>query len=104
MSLVINSKISKKRPPICLECIELWQTYTKRQQGAIRKYGINTINLDFSKCNICGFVYLVDIHHIDFNKKNNELTNLVCLCPNCHMLIHHKHMSIDNIRLLYTNC
>lgn len=28
------------------------------------------------------------VHHIDFNRKNNELTNLAWLCYNCHYLVH----------------
>lgn len=28
-------------------------------------------------------------HHIDSNRKNNELNNLVWLCHNCHYLVHH---------------
>ena len=26
----------------------------------------------------------LDIHHIDFNKKNNNPNNLIALCRNCH--------------------
>jgi Zn finger protein HypA/HybF involved in hydrogenase expression len=26
----------------------------------------------------------LEVHHIDGNNKNNELTNLQILCPNCH--------------------
>ncbi len=28
-------------------------------------------------------------HHLDWNRKNNELGNLVWLCHNCHFLVHH---------------
>lgn len=28
-------------------------------------------------------------HHLDRNRKNNKLSNLVWLCPNCHFLVHH---------------
>ena len=27
----------------------------------------------------------LDIHHIDYNKKNSNKTNLICLCRNCHL-------------------
>jgi len=27
----------------------------------------------------------LNVHHIDFNKKNNTLLNLISLCPSCHM-------------------
>ncbi len=29
------------------------------------------------------------VHHIDKNRENNKLTNLVWLCHNCHFLVHH---------------
>lgn len=32
---------------------------------------------------------ILAVHHIDRNRKNNALSNLVWLCPNCHFLIHH---------------
>lgn len=31
------------------------------------------------------------VHHIDFNKKNNKVTNLVLLCSGCHQEVHHFH-------------
>jgi len=45
---------------------------------------------DNYKCKICGCSQLengrqLDVHHIDYNKKNNKLNNLVSLCNNCHM-------------------
>lgn len=42
------------------------------------------------KCIVCGFDELVDVHHIDENRNNNELKNLVFLCPNHHYLLHRK--------------
>ena len=32
---------------------------------------------------------ILAVHHIDHNHKNNILTNLAWLCPNCHFLVHH---------------
>ncbi|MEK6879708.1 MAG: HNH endonuclease signature motif containing protein [Nanoarchaeota archaeon] len=34
-------------------------------------------------CKICG-LYGLDIHHIDYNKKNCDLENLITLCHSCH--------------------
>ena len=39
------------------------------------------------ECAICGFDKIVDLHHIDKNKKNNSPKNLVGLCPNHHRMI-----------------
>lgn len=32
---------------------------------------------------------ILAVHHRDRNRKNNELSNLVWLCHNCHFLVHH---------------
>jgi hypothetical protein len=44
---------------------------------------------DKYKCKICGCSQLensqqLDIHHIDYDKKNNTLKNLISLCRGCH--------------------
>ncbi len=45
---------------------------------------------DKYKCKECGCSQLendkqLDIHHMDYNKKNNRIDNLVALCHSCHM-------------------
>jgi len=40
-------------------------------------------------CQECGYTEeqlgrKLDIHHIDYDKKNNDLKNLICLCRACH--------------------
>lgn len=52
----------------------------------IKKYG--------SKCMKCGWAEIneysnkvpIELEHIDGNSENNELENLILLCPNCHSL------------------
>jgi len=39
-------------------------------------------------CIICGFDKVVDLHHLDSNKRNNSKTNLIGLCPNHHKMLH----------------
>jgi hypothetical protein len=42
---------------------------------------------DNSICQICGANRLwkkLDCHHIDYDKQNNDETNLISLCPTCH--------------------
>ena len=29
------------------------------------------------------------IHHVDHDRKNNDMSNLICLCLNCHFIVHH---------------
>ena len=42
----------------------------------------------YSACIVCEESRTVSIHHIDCNHSNNEITNLVVLCPTCHRLVH----------------
>jgi predicted HNH restriction endonuclease len=32
---------------------------------------------------------ILAVHHKDNNRKNNKVENLVWLCHNCHILVHH---------------
>ncbi len=40
------------------------------------------------KCVICGFNEIVELHHLDKNRKNNCRDNLIGLCPNHHKMFH----------------
>jgi 5-methylcytosine-specific restriction endonuclease McrA len=43
------------------------------------------------KCNRCQYskhVQILEVHHKDRNRKNNQISNLEVLCPNCHMEEH----------------
>ena len=44
---------------------------------------------DNYQCQECGYFqkdlgYNLSVHHIDYNKKNNDPVNLISLCKNCH--------------------
>ncbi len=43
------------------------------------------------RCVSCGSMdkRVLIAHHIDHNRKNNDLENLIWVCLNCHHLIHH---------------
>ena len=42
-----------------------------------------------NKCCICSKVKdWMEIHHIDKRNDNNDLTNLVPVCKDCHMMVH----------------
>jgi hypothetical protein len=46
--------------------------------------GIGCMNCGFSK-----WPSILQFHHIDRNRKNDSLENLMVLCPNCHSALHH---------------
>jgi len=37
---------------------------------------------------------IIEIHHINRNRKDNSLHNLIGLCPNCHKRVHKNKISI----------
>jgi 5-methylcytosine-specific restriction endonuclease McrA len=42
------------------------------------------------KCAVCGYdeeENILQVHHIDENRQNNDIENLIILCPNCHAKI-----------------
>ena len=43
------------------------------------------------QCVLCGKSdqRILAVHHVDRNRKNNKLENLMWLCHNCHFLVHH---------------
>ncbi len=47
------------------------------------------------KCQLCGYdkhKEIIGVHHIDSNRHNNSITNLMVLCPTCHSIQHMKHI------------
>lgn len=78
-------------------------------------YSIGTIgsphtyrNLAFrnyeNKCAICNWQEdkdILQVHHIDENRENNNLENLIILCPNCHAkLTSHKYELINRGKIV----
>ena len=62
-----------------------FEPYTKDFDNTIK----NVIKYrDNHKCQICGVPEMeclqMDTHHIDYNKKNNSIDNLILLCSTCH--------------------
>ena len=46
----------------------------------------------------CHFKETIHIHHIDMNKNNNNLNNLIVLCLNCHQKAHHGTLTTSQLR------
>lgn len=40
---------------------------------------------------------ILAVHHIDKNRRNNDLKNLIWLCHNCHFLVHHYDVEREKI-------
>jgi len=62
-----------------------WSQYTNNH-----RLKINLVKLRGHRCESCNndtwlqSPIALEVHHVDGNRVNNELTNLQLLCPNCH--------------------
>src|SRR3990167_9451099 len=64
---------------------QIFKNYRNDLPAKIKKYIFNKYN---NKCAGCLSSKSLHIHHIDKNKKNDKLENLILLCVNCHKEIH----------------
>ena len=46
------------------------------------------------KCCICEFDHIVEVHHMDCNRENNNPNNLIPLCPNHHKMFHSRYRQL----------
>ena len=51
-------------------------------------YRAKCLNEKGEKCVECGAEEEIEVHHVDGNRWNNSLDNLVPLCHECHAKIH----------------
>lgn len=59
----------------------------KNKQDNSTSYRKNAFEIFEHKCAICGWNEddrVLEVHHLDENRKNNSINNLVILCPICH--------------------
>ncbi len=76
---------------LCGGCYNRLFHYEKIKIHNINKYyniSIETYRSITKTCATCNFNKIVELHHLDGDKKNNSNKNLAGLCPNCHKLIH----------------
>lgn len=69
-----------------------------RNQRALKK---RLLDQRGTKCERCGYskVEILQVHHRDRNRNNNDLSNLELICPNCHYEEHYLEKSWLNGRL-----
>lgn len=79
----------------CANKLRIGSTYRKSyQKDKVKFYRSLKIKLLKTKglrCQRCGYnkFEILQIHHIDRNHSNNELSNLELICPNCHYEEHY---------------
>lgn len=58
--------------------------------NGITTYRERKLEISENKCEDCGLedIRVLEVHHLDKNRKNNKMENLVILCANCHKIRH----------------
>jgi len=69
-------------------CANNYFKQAKKTEITPDQYAYRAKQVGMTSCAICGESTLVDIHHIDHDRNNNNLDNLVPLCPTHHMYLH----------------
>lgn len=90
---ICNREMPHHAKGMCKACYMKTEHYDKIQISNIKRYhniSVGEWGNITKKCIICGFEKIVDLHHLDGNKKNNNQSNLIGLCPNHHKMIHNK--------------
>lgn len=55
-------------------------------------------------CEICGYQEhkeILEVHHIDFSRNNNNIENLIVLCPNHHAMITRGVVDLIDRKIIY---
>lgn len=68
----------------------------KGGKAGSRIYTILAYRTYKSKCSICGCddKDILEVHHIDMNRRNNDIDNLIILCANHHAKVHRGKLEI----------
>ena len=92
-------ELSKSKKYFCgKSCQTIWRnSYFVGEKHANYKSGIAIYRSILSRNKVSGVCKLcktndrriLAVHHLDKNRKNNKVENLVWLCHNCHHLVHH---------------
>jgi hypothetical protein len=77
---------------------DMWPNHYK--DGSWGKYRKRALKEYENQCSNCENkdVRILDVHHIDSNRKNNKVENLILLCRNCHGLVTLGYAKIDEER------
>lgn len=63
--------------------------------SSYRKLAFETFEHRCHICNYNKFEDVLQVHHIDCNRNNNHISNLVIVCPTCHSEIHKGYASLN---------
>lgn len=88
----------------CIAITDLISGRRHRRLGKGSRTILNKMNnykKNIGKCEICGTTQCLECHHIDGNYLNNEISNYMVLCSDCHKGIHSKDNSFKGFEYSY---
>lgn len=100
--MMVCKRCGKERPHhskgYCKSCHTFLFHLDKVKEYNHRKY--HNIDIEIykkvtEKCALCNFDKIVELHHLDKNRKNNDTKNMIGLCPNHHKMIHDYRFKAD---------
>ncbi len=68
---------------------EIMPDHYDNHKSTYRAFALREKENKCERCNYDKIKGILEVHHRDRNRSNNELENLEILCPNCHMEEHH---------------
>lgn len=74
---------------------EYLNTYNTSKK--INKHLVQRIKDIVGKCQSCGEIDVLDLHHINEQPKDNRPENHIILCPNCHAKIHRLGITVEEL-------
>lgn len=57
-------------------------------EGKYRDYAFRELDHKCNRCEFDSYTSILQVHHKDHDRQNNDIDNLEILCPNCHMIEH----------------
>ena len=84
-----TTKTGSKEKQTCSHlCANTFFKQAQKDEVLPEQYAYRAKRAGMVKCAICSETEVVDIHHIDEDRNNNDLDNLMPLCPTHHAYIH----------------
>lgn len=80
---------------------EYWQAWHRKKSFG-GKYE-EVLHRDNGKCVLCGNKKSIIVHHIDEDRSNNVVENLVTLCRRCHPKVHYSKQKVKIQSELHRN-
>ena len=69
---------------------------TSNGRWTYRKISIEHYGAICECCKYNEHIEILQVHHIDGNRENNSIENLIVLCPNCHALVTFGYAILEN--------